>query len=134
MTRASASERIATDRACDVGLTESDSRPMEQRLVDGKAIALRAIVASGFIGAFLFALVLSAAPQLHERFHQPDGATHQCAVTLLTAGNCEHTPCDTIALAPPPPRPASPPFHRHSKIVSARLEFSLLEHAPPAIS
>lgn len=107
---------------------------MRLRLVASKAIAFRAIVATGFIGAFLFAAVLSAAPQLHERIHQPDGATHQCAVTLLTAGNCEHTPCDTIALAPPPPRPASAPFHRHFQLVSARLEFSLLEHAPPAIS
>jgi len=107
---------------------------MELRLVDGKVIALRAIVAAGFIGAFLFALVLSAAPQLHERIHQPDGATHQCAVTLLTTGNCEHTPCDAIALAPQPPTPASPLFHHHFQLVTARLEFSLLEHAPPAIS
>jgi len=107
---------------------------MRLRLVDSKAIAFRAIVATGFIGAFLFAAVLSSAPQLHERIHQPDGATHQCAVTLLTAGNCEHTPCDTIALAPPPPKQASALFHRHFQLVSARLEFSLLEHAPPAIS
>lgn len=106
---------------------------MRLRLVDSKVIALRAIVASGFIGAFLFALVLSAAPQLHERIHQPNGTTHQCAVTLLTAGNCEHTPCDTITLAPPP-QPASAPFHGQFQLVSARLEFSLLEHAPPAIS
>jgi hypothetical protein len=107
---------------------------MRPRLTAGKTIAFRAIVAAGFLSAFLFAVVLSAAPQLHERIHQPDGATHQCAVTLLTAGNCEHTPCDTIALAPPPPRPASVPFHRHFQSVSARLEFSLLEHAPPTIS
>jgi hypothetical protein len=107
---------------------------MRLRLVDSKAIALRAIVAAGFIGAFLFAAVLSAAPQLHERLHQLDDATHQCAVTLLTAGSCEHTPCDTIALAPPPPRPASAPLPCHFQLVSGRLEFSLLEHAPPAIS
>jgi hypothetical protein len=107
---------------------------MRPRLTAGKTIAFRAIVVAGFLSAFLFAVVLSAAPQLHERIHQPDGATHQCAVTLLTAGNCEHTPCDTIALAPPPPRPASVSFHRHFQSVSARLEFSLLEHAPPTIS
>jgi hypothetical protein len=107
---------------------------MELRLVHGKAVALRTIVAAGFLGAFLFALVLAAAPQLHERIHQLNDATHQCAVTLLTAGNCEHTACDTIALAPPPPRPASAPLHRPFQLVSARLEFSLLEHAPPAIS
>jgi hypothetical protein len=134
MTPASASERIATDRACDFGLTESDSRPMELRLVEGKVIALRAIVAAGFIGAFLFTLVLSAAPQLHERVHHRTGASHECAVTLLTAGNCQHTPCDVITIAPQPPKPASALFFRHFQLVGARLEFSLLEHAPPAIS
>lgn len=107
---------------------------MRLRLADGKAIALRAIVAGSFIGAFLFAAVLSATPQLHERIHQPDGATHQCAVTLLTAGSCEHTPSATVTLAPPPPRPATAPFHCHFELVSAHLEFSLLEHAPPTIS
>jgi hypothetical protein len=107
---------------------------MRLRLVDDKVIALRAVVATGFIGAFLFALVLSAAPQLHERIHQPDGATHQCAVTLLTAGNCEYTPCDAIALARQLPRLVSAPFHRHFQSVNARLEFLLLEHAPPPLS
>jgi hypothetical protein len=107
---------------------------MRLRLSDGKVIAFRAIVAAGFIGTLLFALVLSSAPQLHERIHQPTGSTHECAVTLLAAGNCEHTPCDAIAIAPQPPKPASALFHRHFQLVSARLEFSLLEHAPPAIS
>ena len=107
---------------------------MKLRLVDGKANVMRAIVAAGFIGAFLFMLVLSAAPQLHERIHRASGATHECAVTLLTAGNYEHTPCDTIAIAPQPPKPASALFHRHFQLVSARLDFSLLEHAPPALS
>ena len=107
---------------------------MKLRLSDGNSIALRAIVAAGFIGAFLFTLVLSAAPQLHERIHQPTGATHECAVTLLTAGNCEHTPCDAIAIAPQPPKPTFVFFHRHFQLVSTRLDFSLLEHAPPALS
>jgi hypothetical protein len=94
----------------------------------------RRIFALGCIGAFLLTIALADAPRLHERIHRVQGAEHECAVTLLTAGNCEHTPCDAIALAPPPPRPASAPFHRHFQLVSARLEFSLLEHAPPAIS
>jgi hypothetical protein len=107
---------------------------MKLRPVEGKAVALRAIVAAGFIGAFLFALVLAAAPQLHERIHQPRSATHECAVTVLTSGNCEHTPCDAIAIAPQPPKPSSAFCHHHFQLVSALLGFSLLEHAPPAIS
>jgi hypothetical protein len=107
---------------------------MKMRLVDTKMVALRAIVVAAFIGAFLLTLVLSAAPQLHEYVHQATDAAHQCAVTLLTAGSCEHTPCDTTAIAPQPPQPPSALFHSHFELVSARLEFSLLEHAPPAIS
>ncbi|HEX7517075.1 MAG TPA: hypothetical protein VF345_07285 [Chthoniobacterales bacterium] len=107
---------------------------MKLRLSDGNLIALRAIVAAGFISAFLFTVVLSAAPQLHERIHQLAGATHECAVTLLTSGNCAHTPSDAITIAPPPPQPASRFSQPGFQVVSPRLEFSLLEHAPPAIS
>jgi len=107
---------------------------MKLRHNGGKAVALRAIVATGFIGAFLFALLLSAAPQLHERIHQPTGATHECAVTLLIAGNCAHTPFVAIAVAPPPPQPASRFSESGRQFVSPRLELFLLEHAPPAIS
>jgi hypothetical protein len=107
---------------------------MRLRFVDGNLIAPRAIVAAGFIGAFLFALVLSAAPQLHERIHQPNGATHECAVTLLTAGTCEHTPYEAIATAPPPPQAASRFSQPRFQLVSPRLAFFLLEHAPPALS
>jgi len=107
---------------------------MKLRLSDGKVIALRAIVAAGFIGAFLFALVLSAAPQLHERIHELAGTAHQCAVTLVTSGNCAQTPSDATAVAPQPIKPAFALFDRHFQLVSARLEFSLLEHAPPVIS
>src|ERR1700730_16602939 len=104
---------------------------MKLRLSDGNLTALRAIVAAGFIGALFFALVLAAAPQLHERIHQPNRATHECAVTLLTAGNCQHTPCEAISIAPQPPKWASALFHRHFQVVSPRLDLSLLEHAPP---
>jgi hypothetical protein len=107
---------------------------MKLRLNGGNSVALRAIVAAGFIGAFLFTLVLSAAPQLHERIHQATGATHECAVTHLITGNCAHTPSDTITIAPPLPQPASRFSQPGFQLASPRLEFSLLEHAPPAIS
>ena len=100
----------------------------------GRAIALRAIVAAGFIGAFLFTLVLSAAPQLHERIHQETGAAHECAVTLLATGNCAHTPSGTITIAPPPPRPLVRFSQNNFQLATPRLEFLLLEHAPPAFS
>ena len=108
---------------------------MSLRLNEGKLIALRAMVAAGFIGAVLFTLVLSAIPQLHERIHQASStANHECAVTLLTSGNYQHLVSDTIAIAPPLPPTAFAHVSCRFQLVSARLEFSLLEHAPPAIS
>lgn len=102
--------------------------------LNGNSVALRVLVAAGFIGAFLLTLVLSADPQLHERIHQLAGASHECAVTLLTTGNCALTPSAAITIAPPPPQLASRFSQPGFQLVSAHLEFSLLEHAPPAIS
>jgi hypothetical protein len=107
---------------------------MKRRLLDGNVIVFRAIAVTGLAAAFLFALVLSVAPQLHEQIHQPSDATHQCVVTLLTAGNCHYPSCDSIATTLQPPAPSSGLFHSYFEIASRCPEFSLLEHAPPAIS
>jgi len=108
---------------------------MRQRFSDRTVLALRAIAAGAFVAAFLLTLALSAFPQLHERLHQASSsANHECAVTLLSSGNYQHTPTDTIAIVPPPARLASPFVNGHFQLVSPRLEFSLLEHAPPALS
>jgi len=108
---------------------------MSVRLSEGKAVAFRAIVAAGCIGAVLLALVLSALPQLHEQIHSATGApNHECAVTLLTSGNYQHTPTATISLAPPAPPIAFAHALSTFQLVSAHLDFSLLEHAPPALS
>jgi len=94
-----------------------------------------AILAAAFFGLFLFTLVLSAIPQLHERIHACSGAAnHECAVTLLTSGNYQHTPTVSISVAPPAPPVAFAHTFASFQLVSAHLEFSLLEHAPPAIS
>ena len=107
---------------------------MSLRLPDCKA-ALRAIFAAGCVGAFLFAVTLSAVPQLHEQIHSATGSpSHECAVTLLASGNCQHTPVATISVAPPAPPQAVAHISRSFSLVTAHLEFSLLEHAPPAIS
>ena len=107
---------------------------MSLRLLDGKS-TLRAIVAAGCIVAFLFAVVLSAIPQLHEQIHTRTGApNHECAVTLVASGNYQHTPTVSISLAPPTPPAAFTHAFASFQFVSARLEFSLLEHAPPSVS
>jgi hypothetical protein len=104
-------------------------------LTDGKGIAFRAMVAAGCIGAVLLALVLSAIPRLHEQIHGTTGApNHECAVTLLTSGNYQHTPNASISLAPPLPPTAFVHIPASFPLVRAHLGFSLLEHAPPAVS
>ena len=102
---------------------------------DGKRGAFRAAIAAGSIAAVLFALVLSAIPQLHERIHGGFGAAnHECAVTLLTSGNYQHSPQAPISLVPPAPPKLFLPIQTRFSLVSAHLEFSLLEHAPPSNS
>ena len=108
---------------------------MSLRLSNGKGVAFRAAIAAGSLAAFLFALVLSATPQLHEQFHGTTGpAKHECAVTLLASGHYQHTPLATISLAPPAPPKIFVQALSSFQLVSAHLEFSLLEHAPPANS
>jgi hypothetical protein len=107
---------------------------MSLRLRNGKAV-LRAIVAAGCVGALLFAVVLSVIPQLHEQIHGATGApNHECVVTLLTSGNCQHTPIAPLSVAPPAPPAGFAHVLVSFRLVSAHLDFSLLEHAPPAIS
>jgi hypothetical protein len=108
---------------------------MSLRRSDGKRVAFRAAIVAGSIAAILLAVVLSAIPQLHEQIHAGFGApNHECAVTLLTSGNYQHTPAATISLAPPAPPKLFVSFPASVSLASAHLEFSLLEHAPPANS
>jgi hypothetical protein len=114
-------------------LHRKQTRPqMKRHFGNGRSIA---ILAAAFLGLFLFTLVLAAIPQLHERIHVSSGAAnHECAVTLLTSGTYQHTPLATISLAPPPLPKIFVQTLSSSALVSAHLEFSLLEHAPPANS
>ncbi|HXX41316.1 MAG TPA: hypothetical protein VEI58_03525 [Chthoniobacterales bacterium] len=96
----------------------------------------RGLVSFGLIGAFLFGIALSALPQLHECVH-PDAnqVQHECAVTLIAAGNYDHT------IAAPLVRPAIEvvqfsklPTLDSAWVASLFLNGSIFEHAPPAHS
>ncbi|MGH7983509.1 MAG: hypothetical protein ACREFF_10265 [Candidatus Udaeobacter sp.] len=93
----------------------------------------RAFVAGFVSAAFLWALALSASPQLHAHIH-PDAnrGDHTCAVTLIATGNYHH--------AAQPPLIGQPQFtHPFSQIAaltpcwvqSPFLGASIFEHAPP---
>jgi hypothetical protein len=94
----------------------------------------RAFVATCVSSAFLWALALSASPQLHQRVHPDAGrADHNCAATMIASGSYNHAPH-------PPPVSAPAPSIQFSKIPaltpqwveSPFLSASIFEHAPPA--
>lgn len=96
----------------------------------------RAIVASGLLAAFLFALALAASPQLHARLHADAGASnHECAVTLIATGKYEQADAPPVLVSPQPAVvfekiPALAPVWVAVPFLGARI----FEHAPPALS
>ena len=83
--------------------------------------------------AFLLALFLSLAPQVHQRIHSDaNDASHECAVTLIAAGNYDH------AIAAPFVEPpievvsfSKLPSLDSTWVASLFLGASIFEHAPP---
>lgn len=87
------------------------------------------------VGSLLFASYLSVAPQVHKRIHADAGkAAHECVVTMLASGNCEHAAGDLILLEAKPIPPFAAFLPVRLSILIAPVEMSILEHAPPAHS
>jgi hypothetical protein len=94
----------------------------------------RAFIAILVSAAFVWALALSASPQLHQRVH-PDAnrVEHNCAVTMISSGNYNHAAHAPLVSAPVPvihfsKIPALTPQWVESPFLGA----CILEHAPPA--
>jgi hypothetical protein len=94
----------------------------------------RAFVGVCVFAAFLWALALSASPQLHQRVHKDANlAEHNCAVTMVASGSYDHA-------ANPPLISAAHLALQFSKIPaltpcwvqSPFLGACIFEHAPPA--
>ena len=81
--------------------------------------------------ALIFAIVLAAAPRLHDYIHKGAGPDHECAVTIFAGGKCDAATPDIVASA-------RPVLTKHSSLpvlsirVIAAVPCSILEHAPPA--
>jgi hypothetical protein len=93
----------------------------------------RAAVAGFIFAAFLWALALSASPQLHQRVHkEANRAEHNCAVTMIASASYNHA-------AHPPLVSAAALVHQFSKIPALTLCWvqspflgaCIFEHAPP---
>jgi hypothetical protein len=93
----------------------------------------RAFVTVLALAGFLSALTLSVSPQLHERIH-PDANrdSHSCAVTLIAAGNVEHSPTTVLISAPAPIGEFKVRELNSQWVESLFLLAAVFEHAPPA--
>jgi hypothetical protein len=93
----------------------------------------RASVAILASASFLWALTLSASPQLHERVH-PDAnrIEHTCAATFIASGNYDHAPVALLISAPVPLGDFEVPELSPRWVWPVFLVASVFEHAPPA--
>src|SRR5438067_13589236 len=94
----------------------------------------RALVATFVSAAFLWALALSASPQLHQRVHKDaNRVEHNCAATMIASGSYDHS-------AHPPVVSAPARALQFSKILALTPQWvavpflgaRIFEHAPPA--
>jgi hypothetical protein len=96
---------------------------------------LRATSAALLFAAIALAVGLSASPHLHEWLHKiGDRTDHACAATLISSGSIEHSAITPLLLQPVLSSHGAAIQTQRARPVFASLEFSRLEHAPPAHS
>jgi hypothetical protein len=94
----------------------------------------RALIAIFVSAAFLWALALSASPQLHQRVHKDaNRVEHSCAATMIASGSYNHAAHAPLVSAPVP----LIHFSKISALTPQWVESPFLgacifEHAPPA--
>jgi len=96
----------------------------------------RALITICVSAAFVWALALSASPQLHQRVHtDANRAEHNCAATMIASGSYEHAAHPPLVSAPVPAVQFSKiPALTPQWVQSPFLGASIFEHAPPAAS
>src|SRR5947207_9889371 len=96
----------------------------------------RAFVAIWVSAAFVWALALSASPQLHQRVHtDANRAEHNCAATMIVSGSYDHAAHPPLVSAPVPAVQFSKiPALTPQWVQSPFLGACIFEHAPPAHS
>src|SRR5437868_9027749 len=94
----------------------------------------RAFVASCVSLAFLWALALSASPQLHQRVHKDaNRIEHNCAATMIASGSYDHASHPPLVSADALiPQFSEIPALTSCWVQSPFLGACILEHAPPA--
>src|SRR2546421_7929858 len=93
----------------------------------------RALVSALVSVGFLWALALSASPQLHQRVHKDaNRVEHNCAVTMIASGSYDHAAHASLVSAPIPAFQFSKiPVLTPCWVQSPFLGACIFEHAPP---
>jgi hypothetical protein len=96
----------------------------------------RAFIAICVSAAFLWALALSASPQLHQRVHtDANRVEHNCAAIMIASGTYDHAAHPPLVTAPVPAVQFSKiPALSPQWVESPFLGACIFEHAPPAHS
>jgi hypothetical protein len=94
----------------------------------------RATIAAFVSMGFLWALALSASPQLHQRVHaDANRVEHNCAVTMIASGSYDHAVHPPLVSTPVPSVHFSKiPALTPQWVETLFLGASVFEHAPPA--
>jgi hypothetical protein len=94
----------------------------------------RAFVATCVFAAFLWALALSASPQLHQRVHKDaNRVEHNCAATMIASGSYDHASHPPLVSADAlVPQFSKIPALTSCWVQSPFLGACIFEHAPPA--
>ena len=94
----------------------------------------RAFVAIFISTGFLYALALSASPQLHQRVHaDANRIEHNCAATMLASGSYDHASHPPLVSADAlDPQFSKIPALTSCWVQSPFLGACIFEHAPPA--
>jgi hypothetical protein len=94
----------------------------------------RTLVATCVFAAFVWALALSASPQLHQRVHKDaNRVEHNCGVTMIASGSYDHSVQVPLVSAPVPAIQFSEiPALTSCWVQSPFLGACIFEHAPPA--
>ena len=93
----------------------------------------RVLVAAFVSVGFLWALALSASPQLHQCLHKDaNHVEHNCAVTMIASGSYDHSVQVPLSAPVPAVLFSKIPALSPCWVQSTFLDACIFEHAPPA--
>jgi len=128
-------QRRGIESPCATNRSKAKSRSMPCRALRIRSGWFGGATALLLAAAILLMLVLSVAPNLHERLHPTAASLHECAVTLIASGSCHHTAAAPLMIAPATAAQFSrSPTLNRIWVASPFLGARIFEHAPPAHS